>query len=99
MDAQNCVVGKCPPCHCSIVTTTPTPTTTTDPTTTDDPYKTCQNHEHGYRFPNKDHCRLFWICVEGTPVQQFCQIGMWYDREKFVCDFPKNVRNCPANKD
>ncbi|XP_041674276.1 chitin-binding domain protein cbd-1 [Drosophila eugracilis] len=54
---------------------------------------------HGENIPHPQHCQLFCTCVESTPVLRHCERGMWFDRENFVCDFPQNVKNCPANRD
>ncbi|XP_032598051.2 uncharacterized protein LOC116806104 [Drosophila grimshawi] len=100
-DAQvmACVPGKCPridgDCPHPMTPTTPTPTPTPDG---------CQNAAIKCGFPGQiighaEHCRFFWICVENCPILGFCEIGMWFDRHNFVCDFPENVHNCPAGKD
>ncbi|XP_033242880.1 peritrophin-48 [Drosophila miranda] len=89
-----CVPGTCPRSDC---TNTENPG---DPVTP----AGCTNKEvncsfHGQILPHGQHCRLFWTCVEGCPMLGFCELGMWFDREKFVCDYPSNVRNCPINQD
>ncbi|XP_070063907.1 uncharacterized protein [Drosophila virilis] len=89
-----CAPGKCPRVdgECSTSTFSPPPP--------DD----CQNSEvqcafHGQIIPHDEHCRFFWTCVENCPRLGFCEIGKWFDRKHFVCDFPSNVRNCPAGRD
>ncbi|XP_030078797.1 uncharacterized protein LOC111594376 [Drosophila hydei] len=54
---------------------------------------------HGQILPHASHCRFFWTCVETCPVLGFCELGTWFDRQKFVCDLPSNVHNCPQGID
>ncbi|XP_062128314.1 putative uncharacterized protein DDB_G0290521 [Drosophila sulfurigaster albostrigata] len=64
----------------------------------------CENQEVSCQFPgqiipNAEHCRLFWTCVELCPVLGFCELGMWFDRDNFVCNYQCYVHNCPAGRD
>ncbi|XP_034656235.1 peritrophin-48 [Drosophila subobscura] len=92
-----CVPGQCPRNDCK---------NTTNPGDPEDPEipSGCGNKEvqcrfHGQILPHAQHCRFFWTCVEGCPMLGFCELGMWFDREKFVCRYPNNVSNCPINQD
>ncbi|XP_017474417.1 PREDICTED: peritrophin-48-like [Rhagoletis zephyria] len=84
---QSCQNGKCPPCNCD--------NGGGDGGAGID----CSTAPNGARFGDSQHCRVFWQCVEGEAVQLFCEIGMWYDRDRYVCNFPALVTNCPANED
>ncbi|TDG44440.1 hypothetical protein AWZ03_009136 [Drosophila navojoa] len=103
-----CVPGKCPrsdgECAAPNVTTTRTPAPTTAPPHPSPPATSCLQQEvecsfHGQILPHAEHCRFFWTCVEDCPVLGFCELGKWFDRQNFVCDFPQNVQNCPVGRD
>ncbi|KPU78202.1 uncharacterized protein Dana_GF26603 [Drosophila ananassae] len=100
-----CVPGTCPRVdgECSNPGPDPDPTTTADPGP-----EPCANTAvkctfYGQMLPNAQHCQRFWICVGAgvgvCPAEGFCELGQWFNREKFVCDFRENVYNCPANVD
>ncbi|KAL7734753.1 hypothetical protein ACLKA6_011041 [Drosophila palustris] len=106
IQANACVPGKCPRFQgdCPDIITTSMTTTTTTPTPNPTSSSPCENQEvscsfHGQIIPHAEHCRLFWTCVETCPVLGFCELGKWFNRDKFVCDFPRNVHNCPAGRD
>ncbi|KAI8040472.1 uncharacterized protein LOC128258182 [Drosophila gunungcola] len=105
---QTCVEGQCPrgDGFCATTNTVPPPTTstlTTGSPATGPPGGACSNEVkcsfNGEIIAHAQHCRLFYNCVELCPVLGFCELGKWFDREKFVCDLPENVRNCPPNQD
>ncbi|KRF97694.1 uncharacterized protein Dwil_GK28289 [Drosophila willistoni] len=61
--------------------------------------QTVRCNYHGQLLPHAEHCRFYWTCVENCPVLGFCELGKWFNRVKYVCDFPWNVNNCPVNVD
>ncbi|XP_017843518.1 uncharacterized protein LOC108600443 [Drosophila busckii] len=91
-----CVPGQCPRIDGECANPHPIPGPI-PPSNCSNPAVQCRFH--GQILPHADHCRFFWTCVENCPVMGFCELGMWFDRQNFVCDFPQNVRNCPANRD
>ncbi|XP_044250607.1 chitin-binding domain protein cbd-1 [Drosophila takahashii] len=98
-----CVKGQCPRSDGTCVSntnTTVTPITTHS--TPEIPGHCAQDVRcsfHGQIIAHPQHCRLFYTCVEKCPALGFCELGKWFDREKYVCDYPQNVKNCPSNKD
>ncbi|XP_053956860.1 peritrophin-48-like isoform X1 [Anastrepha ludens] len=85
---QSCQLGKCPPCSCENCAGG-----------NDSDGIDCSVAPNGARFGDVTHCRYFWQCVNGRAVRLFCERGMWYDRVRYVCNFPALVNNCPANRD
>lgn len=101
--------------YCTNITPSyPTPSTTSTtittaapgpgPTPTPPSPGSCEHNDvqcsfPGQIIPHAEHCRLFWTCVELCPELGFCERGMWFNRESFVCDFPENVTNCPVGRD
>ncbi|XP_039966143.1 uncharacterized protein LOC120778427 [Bactrocera tryoni] len=59
----------------------------------------CSNAPDGTLYGDCMHCRFFWECVSGRAVHRFCELGKWYDRAKYVCNYPVYVKNCAANQD
>lgn len=93
-----CVPGTCPRVDGECPKPDP------DPTTTPPGPASCTNTAvkcafDGQMLPNALHCQRFWICLGLCPFVGFCEPGKWFDRALYVCDFPKNVNNCPANVD
>ncbi|XP_070141048.1 chitin-binding domain protein cbd-1 [Drosophila kikkawai] len=106
---RGCVWGQCPSLDKTCIAPDPDPFTSTSTSSTSttprDGSGYCSNTDvictrHGQLLPNAQHCRFFYICNENLcPELGFCERGMWFDRELFVCDYPKKVFNCPANVD
>ncbi|XP_075152883.1 uncharacterized protein LOC142226657 [Haematobia irritans] len=57
----------------------------------------CLSSPEGASFPYPNHCQYFWKCQGGMPTLCYCPNGMWFDRERSICDLCPNVLNCPAN--
>ena len=48
--------------------------------------------ESGTKFlPNPVDCSKFYVCVHSMPVEMNCPEGLWFDIERSICDYPKNV--------
>ncbi|XP_043065482.1 uncharacterized protein LOC122320905 [Drosophila ficusphila] len=109
INLKTCVNGQCPRLDgtCSgSVTPTPTPGTPGTPgetPSTPGPSGPCANDVTcrfaGEFIAHPQHCRFFYTCIEKCPVLGFCELGKWFDRELFVCDYPQKVKNCPSNRD
>nr|XP_016933010.1 chitin-binding domain protein cbd-1 isoform X1 [Drosophila suzukii] len=101
IDLNACVTGQCPRSDSTCVSnSTVTPPTSPE---TPPPPGPCANGVicsfHGQIIAHPEHCRLFYTCVENCAALGFCELGKWFDREKYVCDYPQNVHNCPSNKE
>uniref|UniRef100_A0A1I8NWJ6 Chitin-binding type-2 domain-containing protein n=1 Tax=Stomoxys calcitrans TaxID=35570 RepID=A0A1I8NWJ6_STOCA len=57
----------------------------------------CLSSPEGASFPYPNHCQYFWKCQYGMPTICYCPNGMWFDRQRSMCDYCPNVTNCPAN--
>ncbi|XP_050742030.1 chitin-binding domain protein cbd-1 [Drosophila biarmipes] len=103
VDLKACVPGQCPRLDGTCATlTTVTPPTSPGTQTPPGPGQCASDvvcSFHGQIIAHPEHCRLFYTCVGKCPSLGFCELGKWFDREKFVCDYPFNVHNCPSNKE
>ncbi|KAK7014053.1 chitin binding, partial [Halocaridina rubra] len=46
-------------------------------------------------FPNLVDCQRFWVCLNGnTPQESSCSLGLVYNENTRLCDYPENVPEC-----
>ena len=48
-------------------------------------------------FASPTDCTKYYICVHNEPVQMSCPLGLWFDDQLDVCNYPEVV-NCDPSK-
>ncbi|CAG9856716.1 unnamed protein product [Phyllotreta striolata] len=59
------------------------------------PFKRC---EPGQYLPDKMNCNAFYRCVDGELKKQYCAGGLHWNRDKHICDWPREA-NCKTSND
>ena len=43
--------------------------------------------------PSPTDCSKYYVCVHSEPIQMSCPLGLWFDSQLNVCNWPEEV-NC-----
>ncbi|ODN00760.1 putative chitinase 3 [Orchesella cincta] len=82
-----------PPTTPSTNSTTPPTNSTTPPSNGTTPLPNGCPAEGIDKIPHPSLCDVYFICVNGTPIEEQCADGLYFNPIIKECDFPENV-NC-----